>query len=118
MRCDLEKVHYVGKLSTQQGDYQATLFTASYDGVVGFAFVVYVCPRWMDVLEQCTPAQRQVTMRNVRGGTSLHVGPDSEVLRVLPTPARARRPKTAPPAKKNKRRPREDGEWLPEKSKK
>ncbi len=78
-RCDLDEVHYVGKLDTQQDGNQATLFTVSHDGTVGFAFAVYVCPRWMPVLEQCTALHRLVTLRNVRGGNSLHVMPESEL---------------------------------------
>ncbi len=99
-RCDLENVHYVGKLNTQQDGNQATLFTVAYDGVVGF-----VCPRWMDVLEQCTPVQRLVTMRNVRGGDSLHAGPESEVVLILPPPNKA----TSPVKNKAGRRRTESG---------
>ncbi len=115
-RCDLDEVHYVGKLDMQQDGNQATLFTVSHDGTVGFAFAVYVCPRWMSVLEQCTALHRLVTLRNVRGGNSLHVMPESEITRILPGPPKDRRPKVTSPAKKKKKRKRSrDGEWLPEK---
>ncbi len=116
--CDLEDVHYVGKLSMQQDGNQAVLFTVSHDGVVGFAFAVLVCPLWMPVLEQCTAVHRLVTLRNVRGGASLCVTPESQILHTVPrsTPKK-RRPKVTSAAKKKRRRPT-DNEWLPENGKK
>ncbi len=113
-RCDLEDVHYVGNLNTKQDGNQGALFTVSHDGTVGFAFCVFVCPFWMRVLEQCSVEHRIVTLRNVRGGTSLHVTPESQIEHIVPSssPKKARQ-SSASPMKKKSRPPRDDA-WVPE----